>query len=112
MTKAEFLARIYHRVGAKRGLTQKQTAAIVDALFATLADEFIGRARCYRRLRQTPNGASSRFWWPEFGTFALVKRAERRVGHPRSGKQLTIPARFTIRFKPAAVVKQLLNRDR
>ena len=111
MTKAEFLRRVYHKAGAINGLTQKQTAHVVDAAFVILADEFIGRARRLRKLRQKPNAASLRFWWPEFGSFLLVRRAGRHVPHPRTGRSLAIPPRLTIVLRPAEVVKQLLNHD-
>lgn len=44
---------------------------------------------------------------PGFGTFAVVKRASRKGVNPKTGAKITIKARKSLRFKPAATLRDL-----
>lgn len=49
---------------------------------------------------------------PGFGTFEPRKRVERISLHPVSGKRLLIPPKIVLGFKPSAILKGKLNRDK
>ncbi len=44
---------------------------------------------------------------PGFGTFSVVKRAARKGVNPKTGAKITIKARKSLRFKPAATLRDL-----
>jgi nucleoid DNA-binding protein len=41
-----------------------------------------------------------------FGTFELHQRKARRGRNPRTGELIILPAKVTVRFKPAAALKR------
>ena len=47
---------------------------------------------------------------PSFGVFEPKKRLERIALHPANGKKLLVPPKVTLTFKPAAVLKQSVNK--
>ena len=50
-----------------------------------------------------------RFTLQEFGVFRRVRRAAKKVRHPKTGKTLTIPERFTADFRPSPFLAKRLN---
>lgn len=40
-----------------------------------------------------------------FGTFMLHLRAPRKARNPKTGEQITIPAKYVLRFKPGKALK-------
>jgi len=44
-----------------------------------------------------------------FGTFRVVERAPRKGRNPHTGKSIMIPAKKTIRFRPAYAMKAWLS---
>ena len=87
MTKAELIDQVH---GALEGVSKKETGEIVQAVFDALA----------LSIKQ-----GKRFAYPNFGTFNVKERAERRGRNPRSGKEITIPASKTVGFKAAPTLK-------
>lgn len=53
--------------------------------------------------------AEGRFAWPGFGSFTVRRRAARPGRNPRTGEALTIPASYTVSFRPAAALKARLE---
>lgn len=41
-----------------------------------------------------------------FGTFVLHYRAPRQARNPKTGEQITTPAKYVLRFKPGKALKQ------
>lgn len=90
MTKKE----IVKTISDETGLNQQQIKAIVqktfDAIIATLAEE--GRIE----LRN-------------FGVFQVRTRAARRARNPRTGRQVEVPEKFVVTFKPGKIMEQKVN---
>lgn len=91
MTKAELIDAVKGQ--GPDGLTKKDTAAIVEAVFETLRGAI------------TKDG---RFSYPGFGTFTVKSRKARDGRNPRTGAPIQIPASKTVGFKPAPAFKDAL----
>ena len=46
-----------------------------------------------------------------FGTFKIVDRAERKARNPRTGEEVTVPAKKTLVFKPSKAFISQLNKQ-
>jgi DNA-binding protein HU-beta len=46
---------------------------------------------------------------PDFGTFKVVRTSARKGINPRTGEEIDIPARNTVRFKPAKALKETVK---
>ena len=90
MTKKE----IVKTISDETGLNQQQIKAIVqktfDAIVTTLVDE--GRIE----LRN-------------FGVFQVRTRAARKARNPRTGRQVEVPEKFVVTFKPGKIMEQKVN---
>jgi DNA-binding protein HU-beta len=93
MTKAELLSAVSAKV---EGMTKKQTADVVDAVFASLSE-----AIC--------KDGGARFSYPGFGTFTVKERAARDGRNPRTNEPIKIAASKTVSFKAAPKLKDILN---
>ncbi len=90
MTKAELIDTVH---GQLEGVSKKDTAEIVQAVFDGLASAI---------------SADKRFAYPGFGTFTLKERAARRGRNPRTGKDIQIPASKSVGFRAAPTLKDQL----
>ena len=90
MTKKE----IVKTISEETGLNQQQIKTIVqktfDAIVATLVEE--GRIE----LRN-------------FGVFQVRPRAARKARNPRTGRQVEVPEKFVVTFKPGKIMEQKVN---
>ena len=90
MTKKE----IVKTISDETGLNQQQIKAIVqktfDAIVTTLVDE--GRIE----LRN-------------FGVFQVRTRAARKARNPRTGRQVEVPEKFVVTFKPGKIMEEKVN---
>ena len=90
MTKKE----IVKTISDETGLNQQQIKAIVqktfDAIVATLVEE--GRIE----LRN-------------FGVFQVRPRAARKARNPRTGRQVEVPEKFVVTFKPGKIMEEKVN---
>ena len=86
MTKAELV-----HVVAGKGLTKKAAAAMVDALFDTVAKSI---------------KKEKRFSYPGFGTWTVRERKARMGRNPQTGAAIKIKASKTVGFKPSADLKK------
>lgn len=91
MTKAELIDAV--KASGPEGMTKKDTAALVDAVFSTLRDAIRN---------------DQRFSYPGFGTFTVKSRKARDGRNPRTGAPIRIPASKTVGFKPAPKFKEVL----
>lgn len=90
MTKADIVA----AVQAKMGLPKRTTAQVVDDLFEIIKTTL-------------EKGESVKI--SGFGNFE-VREAEARPGrNPRTGEEITIPARRVLRFKASPVLRKAIN---
>ena len=47
-----------------------------------------------------------------FGSFRPVRRAAKKVRHPKTGEIITLPEHVTLRFRPAPLLEKRLNTSR
>ncbi len=95
MTKAELLDRVTKSKDLPPDLTKKAVILIVDCVF----DEIT------KSLKK-----DGKFAYPHFGTFEKKRRAGRRGLNPQTGKDIKIPARNTVVYRPTASLKAAVRR--
>ena len=96
MTKKEFIDAV-NQAAAREGidLTKKATNELLNLIFEEAA-------------KAIENG--ERFSFPDFGTFKLKYRKEREGVNPQNpDERITIPASYTVKFKPAPKMKDRIN---
>lgn len=89
MKKAEFI----QLVAEKAGLSKKDTASVVDAMFATVEDVLV-------------KGDSISFIG--FGSFDVVERAAREGKVPGTDKTYKSPATKVVKFKVGKQLKEAI----
>ncbi len=72
-------------VAAKANLTQKDTKAVLDAFYATVAEQV---------------AKSESIVITGFGSFSVSERAAKEGRNPATGEKMTIPAKKVVKFKP------------
>lgn len=90
MTKTEFTARFAQRAGLAQAEAERLLAAILDSIEDGL----------FKDGRLTLRG---------FGSFDTPMSKARRGRNPATGEVLEIPAAKTVRFRPADILRELLN---
>ena len=91
MTKAD----IFEKVQNGLGLTKKDSAEMVEAVFAIMKST----------LESGENLKIS-----GFGNFEVKQKKDRRGRNPQTGEELTIGARRILTFKPSALLKDAINK--
>jgi len=91
LTKAELV----EKVASKTGLTKKDAAKAVDAVFKAITDSL---------------KSGHKVSMVGFGTFDVRKRAARMGRNPQTGKQIKIAARKVPAFKPGKNLKEAVAR--
>ncbi|MEZ6086626.1 MAG: HU family DNA-binding protein [Pirellulaceae bacterium] len=81
MTKKDIVKTISEEVG----LTQSQIKTIVQKTFDAIVDNLVKEERIELR---------------NFGVFEVKMRAARKARNPRTGKQVNVPAKYVVTFKP------------
>lgn len=103
MTKQELINRVA-AMPVATGMSRKQVGALVDAVFANLAQYFVeARPKAKKR------SAQARFTYPGFGTFTKKRRGARTVRNPQTGAPIEIPETVTLAFQPGQELKAQLN---
>lgn len=90
MTKAD----IAEKIQAVTGLTKKESAELMEAVFNTI------KATLESGEKLKISG---------FGNFEVKKKADRRGRNPQTGETITIGARRVLTFKPSNVLRQAIN---
>lgn len=90
MNKTEFIL----AVSEKAGVTKKDAAAAVDAVFEVIADELQKKEKVQLI---------------GFGTFQTSERAAREGRNPLTGEALKIEAATIPAFKPGKALKEKVN---
>ena len=93
MTKAGIVNDVYERVG----VTKKEAAEYVDAVFDAMKDTLA-------------EGEDVKI--SGFGKFEVRQKGERVGRNPRTGEEIMIPERKVPRFKVSQVLKDELNGKR
>lgn len=70
---------------SKANLTQKDTKAVLDAFYATVAEQ---------AAKSEPIVITG------FGSFSVSERAAKEGRNPATGEKMTIPAKKVVKFKP------------
>lgn len=90
MTKANIVDGVYERVG----VTKKEAADYVEAMFETMKETLEG---------------GEEIKVSGFGKFEVRQKGERVGRNPRTGVEIMIPERKVLRFKVSQVLKDELN---
>ena len=91
MTKAD----IFEKVQENIGLTRKESAEMVEAVFSIMKSTL-------------ESGESLKI--SGFGNFVVKQKADRRGRNPQTGEALTIGARRILTFKPSGILKDQINK--
>lgn len=91
MKKSDFAA----AVAEKTGLTKKESAAAIDAVFATITESL---------------AAGEKFAVSDFGTFSVKDRPERMRRNPRDGSSILVPASKAPAFKASRALVEVTNK--
>ena len=82
-------------IAEKHSISQKKAHEIITSLFDIISDEIKNENRVFIR---------------NFGVFKVVQTKERKGRNPRTGTEITIPARKVIRFVPSKPLKYSLTK--
>lgn len=77
------------------GLTQKVTKEIVEKVFSSIVDTLITSKRLELR---------------NFGVFEVKKRAARMGRNPKTSKEVPIPEKYVVTFKPGKEMEERIQR--
>ena len=90
-TKADIINTAYENLS---GVTKRDTVELVDAMFGVMKDAL-------------ESGESIKV--SGFGKFVVREKNERLGRNPKTGEELTIPARRVVTFKPSTILRENLN---
>lgn len=82
-------------VAGRAGVTQKETALVLDAFCETVRDAL---------------AAGEEVKLVNFGSFSVKERAARKGRDPRTGEELEIPARRAVVFRPGSELAGAVRR--
>ncbi len=90
MTKKE----IVKTISEETGLNQQQIKSIVQKTFDAIITTLVEEGRIELR---------------NFGVFQVRPRAARKARNPRTGRQVEVPEKFVVTFKPGKIMEQKVN---
>ncbi len=90
MTKKE----IVKTISDETGLNQQQIKTIVQKTFDAIVITLVEEGRIELR---------------NFGVFQVRPRAARKARNPRTGRQVEVPEKFVVTFKPGKIMEQKVN---
>lgn len=76
---------IVRTISEEIGLTQQQTKIIVQKTFDSIVESLVRERRIELR---------------NFGVFEVKQRAARKARNPRTGRQVDVPEKYVVTFKP------------
>jgi nucleoid DNA-binding protein len=77
---------LIRKVSARIGIPLRDVSIVVDALFEEMKNALMNKEKIEIR---------------GFGSFRVVKRKPRRARIIKTGQEIIVPQRFTIKFKPS-----------
>jgi DNA-binding protein HU-beta len=90
MKKAEFIS----KVAKKSGLSKKDVESVIEASIETITEALKNRDKVS---------------FLGFGSFQAVKKKQRDVMIPKTSKKVTIPEKYSVRFKPGKFLKETIK---
>ena len=90
MTKKE----IVKTISDETGLNQQQIKQVVQKTFDSIVQTWVEEGRIELR---------------NFGVFQVRPRAARKARNPRTGRQVEVPEKFVVSFKPGKVMEERVN---
>ena len=90
MTKKE----IVKTISEETGINQQVIKSIVQRTFDSIVTTLVEEGRIELR---------------NFGVFQVKPRAARKARNPRTGRQVEVPEKFVVTFKPGKVMEQKVN---
>lgn len=90
MTKADIVERIHEKIG----FSKKESAEMVEAVFALIKSTL---------------ESGEKLKIAGFGNFEVKQKSDRRGRNPQTGETITIEARRILTFKPSNVLKTAIN---
>jgi len=90
MRKAEFIA----QVAAKSGLSKKDTEIVIDKALETITEALVKR-----------DSVS----FLGFGSFTATRKEAREITIPGTSRKVKVPAKFSVRFKPGKLLKEVVK---
>ncbi|MEO0143541.1 MAG: HU family DNA-binding protein [candidate division WOR-3 bacterium] len=81
---------LVRKISSRTGIPQKDVAVIVDALFEEMKSALLNREKIEIR---------------GFGSFRVVKRRPKKGRIIKTGKEIIIPERLVVKFKPSKYLK-------
>ncbi len=91
MTKKELIARVANDVG----LTQIDAAAALQSFLINITEAVTGE--------------DGKIVLPGFGTFEKIYRGARKCRNPRTGEQMLVAAKHTVKFRPGKQLKETVS---
>ncbi|ABK97816.1 integration host factor subunit alpha [Pelobacter propionicus] len=91
MTKADIVERIH----AGTGMTQKESAEMMETVFSIMKSTL-------------ETGETLKI--SGFGSFVVKQKNARRGRNPQTGETITIEARRVLSFKPSTVLRDVINK--
>lgn len=93
MNKPKLAKALSERTKAPKEVTHE----FVDALFEVIAESL---------------GKGEKVTLGNFGTFYLVQHKDRKTAHPKTGKEVILPALTLTKFRPSTKLKDEVNKKR
>jgi len=85
---------IVKTISDETGLNQQQIKTIVQKTFDAIVTTLVEEGRIELR---------------NFGVFQVRPRAARKARNPRTGRQVEVPEKFVVTFKPGKIMEQQVN---
>jgi nucleoid DNA-binding protein len=85
---------IVKTISDETGLNQQQIKTIVQKTFDAIVTTLVQEGRIELR---------------NFGVFQVRPRAARKARNPRTGRQVEVPEKFVVTFKPGKIMEQQVN---
>jgi nucleoid DNA-binding protein len=85
---------IVKAISDETGLNQQQIKQVVQKTFDSIVQTLVEEGRIELR---------------NFGVFQVRPRAARRARNPRTGRQVEVPEKFVVSFKPGKIMEERVN---
>jgi nucleoid DNA-binding protein len=85
---------IVKTISDETGINQQQIKTIVQKTFDSIVTTLMEEGRIELR---------------NFGVFQVRPRAARKARNPRTGRQVEVPEKFVVTFKPGKIMEQKVN---
>jgi nucleoid DNA-binding protein len=85
---------IVKTISDETGLNQQQIKKVVQKTFDSIVQTLVEEGRIELR---------------NFGVFQVRPRAARKARNPRTGRQVEVPEKFVVSFKPGKIMEERVN---